>query len=480
MAETTTTRWEELLRRVQPAAEQALRDGADEGATSAAVQALRAALEDAHPADVALVMEQLLPPEAALVLAQTQQIDPVHAAEVLDELSPALSRYLTDRAQPDRIAQLLEALPMDDAAEVVSEASPERQSAILQALDARAPEEAADVRELLAYGEETAGRLMTDKFVRLSQDLTVDQAFAAVRRADPDVETVNDLYVVERGGPNGEEEILIGVLSLRDLIRAHPDAPVRAVMVKARDLVTVTVDTDQQDAARLISKYDFMALPVLDRQGHLAGIVTIDDMVDVLVEEFNEDYFRAVGSDAAEMDRRTPLQVAKLRLPWLMATMLIELFAGVVISRFDWVLKEVILLASFMPVISAISGNVGLQAAAIIVRGLDTGHVSLGGLGKAVRKEVLTAILMALACGMVLGAIGAVWSHKPTFGLVIGGAMSASMLTASLMGTIVPMFSKRLGFDPATSAGPFETAFQDVIGFAVFLWLASLLLPWLR
>jgi magnesium transporter len=244
--------------------------------------------------------------------------------------------------------------------------------------------------------------------------------------------------------------------------------------------ITVTVDTDQETAANLISKYDLAALPVLDRRGYLAGIVTVDDVIDVLVENFNEDYLKLVGSDAEEMERRTPLQVARLRLPWLMGTMAIELIAGIVIERYNHVVVVVPLLTSFMPVISAISGNVGLQAAAIIVRGLDTGHVSLSGVGRAVRKEVLTALIMAVFCGIVLGIIGVVWSRRLTFGLVIGGAMTASMLTASIMGTVIPMLSKRLGFDPATTAGPFETAFQDVIGFGVFLWLASLLLPYLQ
>ena len=133
-----------------------------------------------------------------------------------------------------------------------------------------------------------------------------------------------------------------------------------------------------------------------------------------------------------------------------------------------------------MPVISAISGNVGLQAAAIVVRGLDTGHISLDNMGKAVRKELLTSLLMALVCGIILGLVGVIWSRHLPFGLVIGGAMTASMLTAGMMGTIIPMFSKKLGFDPAASAGPFETAFQDVIGYAVFLWLASLLINYLK
>jgi magnesium transporter len=211
----------------------------------------------------------------------------------------------------------------------------------------------------------------------------------------------------------------------------------------------------------------------------LLGIVTVDDAMDVVVEELSEDFFRFAGSDADEMDRRTPAQVARLRLPWLMGTMAIELGAGAVISRFDDVLVNVILLASFMPVISAISGNVGLQAAAIVVRGLDTGHVSLRHWGKQVTKELSTSFLLALACALVLGTIGAIWSQHIPFGIVIGGALLCSMMTAGMMGSIIPMLSKRLGFDPATTAGPFETAFQDVIGFAVFLWLASLLQQWL-
>ncbi len=436
-------------------------------------EALNTILQGKHPADIALSLDQMLPKEAQLVFSA---LDTERAAEVLDELPPILSRFLTDNSLPSRVAEMLDLLPMDDAAEIISEASPAQQGKLLAELDSRSPEDAADVRELLAYGEETAGRLMTDKFLRITAQLTVDEAFAAVRHADSEVETLNDLFVVESA--NGEDERLIGILSLRDLVCAKPSQTISEVMTT--DLVTVRVDTDQQDAARILSKYDFLALPVLDIRGYLAGIITVDDIIDVLIEEFTEDYLKLVGTDAEEMARRSPLQVAKLRLPWLMATMLIELMAGVVISRFDWVLREVILLASFMPVISAISGNVGLQAAAIIIRGLDTGHVSLDNLGKAVRKEVLTALLMACACGLILGTIGAVWSRHIPFGFVIGGAMTVSMLTASLMGTIIPIMSKRLGFDPAATAGPFETAFQDVIGFAVFLWLASLLLPWLK
>jgi magnesium transporter len=461
-------KWETLLEQV--------REALHEASGNKANTTLNAALEGEHPADIAQVMEQLTPQEALAVFGA---LDNARAAEVLDELYPSLSRYLTENTPPGRISELLDRLPMDDAAEVVAEATPERAETLLADLTARAPEDAAEVRELLAYGPKTAGRLLIDKFVRLLASMTVEQAFETMRRANPDVETLTNLYVVEPVQANGrKEDRLIGVVSLRELVCAQSYQTIGEIMTT--DLITVTVDTDQEDVARLISKYDFLAMPVLDREGYFAGIITVDDVIDILVEEFNEDYLKLVGTDAAEMDRRSPAQIALLRLPWLMGTMLIELGAGVVIAHFDGVLKQVILLASFMPVISAISGNVGLQAAAIVVRGLDTGHVSQSHMGKAVGKELTTSLLMALVCGLVLGTIGAVWSKRLPFGIVIGGAMTCSMLTAGLMGTIIPMFSKRLGFDPATTAGPFETAFQDVIGFAVFLWLASLLLQWLK
>ncbi|HVK06344.1 MAG TPA: magnesium transporter [Armatimonadaceae bacterium] len=435
-----------------------------------------AVLYEAHPADIAEAMGLLSNEEALRVFTS---LDNARAAEVLDELDADRARFLLDNDVAGRIATLLDILPMDDAAEVVAEVAqetPERAEEILVDLATRAPTDAAEVRELLSYGEKTAGRLMTDRYLRVAAEETVEGAFAAIRRAGPEVESLSDLYVVE--SDSGGRERLSGVVSLRRLVRAQPNQRIGEVM--AREPLTVMVDTDRQEAARIIAKYDFLALPVLDREGFLAGIVTVDDIIDVLVAEFNEDYLKLVGSDAEEMDRRTPAQVAKLRLPWLMGTMALELVAGAVIHRYDWVLREVILLASFMPVISAISGNVGLQAAAIIVRGLETGHVRVGQMGRAVRKEALTALVLAAACGVVLGGVGALWSRHPPFGLVVGGAMTVSMLTASLMGTVVPIFSKRLGFDPATTAGPFETAFQDVIGFGVFLWLASLLLPWLK
>jgi magnesium transporter len=437
-------------------------------ATSPESAALLARLEQLHPADLAAALRELRLSEALMIFSL---LDPARAAEVLDELDPALTRYLLDRTPPEQIAALLDRLPMDDAAEVVAEALPARSGELLTALAAQAPADAAEVRTLLAWPEQTAGRLMTDKCAVVTPEATVGQVLAYLRANAAELETVSAIFVTDA------DRRLVGVCDVRQVLASAPACPVRELLISAP--VTVAPETDQEEVARCLAHYDLSALPVTDPAGRLLGIVTADDVIDVLVEEFNEDYLRLAGSDAAEMEQRTPAQVARLRLPWLLGTMVIELLSGLVIARFANVLQQVILLASFMPVISAISGNVGLQAAAIVVRGLDTGHVSLKHWGRQVAKELSTSFLLALACGAVLGAIGAAWSGHLPFGLVIGGALTCSMLTAGLMGSLIPMLSKRLGFDPATTAGPFETAFQDVIGFAVFLWLASLLLHWL-
>lgn len=443
-----------------------LRDLLDEEEAPVEAHEIASFIEGLHSSDIAFVLNNL-PTRAALLVFEL--LDPEEAAEVLGEVSRETVRYLLQHTSPERAAAIMPELPTDDAAEIVSGMGGRRGQALLEHLPA---EDAAEVRELLSYPEQTAGRLMIDTFASVSPEASRADILRYVKNEGRELETVNDVYVVDEGGR------LLGVASLREVIYARDDMPIRSYMVT--NAISVTPETDQQEVARLIARYNLLALPVLDASGEMLGIVTVDDVIDVLVEEFTEDYLRLVGSDADEMDRRSPWQVVKIRIPWLMGTMLIELFAGVVISRYDWVLTQVILLASFMPVISAISGNVGLQAAAIIVRGLDTGHVTLQNWWKAVRKELTASFIMAMICGVVLGGVGVYWSGRATFGVVIGGAMTCSMLAAGFMGTVIPMISKRLGFDPAATAGPFETAFQDVVGFGVFLWLASELMHWLH
>jgi len=430
---------------------------------------LAAALAGKHPAEIVQAIDTLTLAEA---LAVFNWLDNGRAAEVLDELDPETVRYLTDNAPPGRIARLLDRLPMDDAAEIVSESNPARVETFLSDLSALAPVDAAEIRSLLAYPPGSAGRLMTDKFAAVHPQMPASEVLDYLRRHAGSLETVNEIYVLEA------DRRLLGVSPIRDVLTASPEQPIRAFMTA--DPIHLAPEADQQEAARLISRYDLLTLPLVDSAGRMLGIVTIDDTIDVLVEGFNAQYLRSVGSDAEELERKSPVQVAWLRMPWIMATLMIELLAGVVIHAFDATLTKFILLASFMPIISAISGNTGLQSAAIIIRGLSSGQVQLSGWRHAVARQVATSAILGGACALVLGLIGSVWAHHWVFGLVVFLGMFSAVIIAGIVGTIVPLLSKRAGFDPALTAGPFETAFQDVIGISIFLSLASVLLRWLK
>jgi magnesium transporter len=427
------------------------------------------------------------------VAGLSERVGPAEWAAVVPLLSSsevsALIQWLPDEQVPHLLAELdpheaaaiLRALTVHEAADFLEAMNPDDATDVIDAMpDAIAenmlvhmePEEARDIRELLTFDEESAGGIMTPAFVAISPDLKVDQAIHALRRVAEEAETLSYIYVLDA------DEHLLGVLPLHQLVLSRPDRRVGDFMIT--DPIRVRADASAETAARLLRDRNLLAVPVVDDMDHLLGIVTIDDAADVLEAAIAGDFLQMAGTDAEAMAQRNPVQVARLRLPWLLGTMVIELGAGLVIARFDHVLTEVILLASFMPVISAVSGNVGLQAAAIVVRGLDTGYVQTSRWSKQVSKELATSLIMAVVCGVTLGTVGAIWSQHLPFGLVIGGALTCSMLTAGFMGSVIPMLSKRLGFDPAATAGPFETAFQDVVGFAVFLWLASLLIDYLK
>ena len=418
-----------------------------------------------HASDWADIIHQLDDAELAELISLVPDAARV---EILAEIDPGAAAQILEEQSADHSASILAAMDPDDATDVIAEMDDQRADEVLAALPA---EDSQTLRGLLAYPESTAGALMTPEFVAIAPSLRADQAIEALRAIAADAEVVNYVYVLDR------EDHLLGVLSLRNLVLAPPQTLVHDLMISPA--ISVSASEQDQVAANLLRDRNLLALPVVDDDNRLLGVITHDDAQEVIENELTEDYLKLAGTDAEEMERRNPLQIARLRLPWLFGTMALELLAGLVIHNFDHVLQQVILLASFMPVISAISGNVGLQAAAIVVRGLDTGHVTLADWKRHVGRELSTSLIMALSCGLVLGVVGAIWSQHLPFGLVIGGAMTASMLTAGLMGTVIPMVSKRLGFDPATTAGPFETAFQDIVGFGVFLWLASLLIDFI-
>lgn len=436
-------------------------------------QEIQDILVDANSSDIALAMEDLQIEYAVCVF---RTLDEKMATEVLPKLEPELAEAAVAKLSSDKLAALVKSLPPREAASVVSEAP---QNIVKRYLKDRKADPFAveDLQEKLKYPKNSAGRLMTTDFIRLKTGITAGQAILEIKRSDPNVDLPDGLYVVQPDPVENQKDRLLGVVSIRDLLMCAPNCKVEEIM--ATEIISIKGEDHEDDAAALISKYKFMTLPVIDDKGHLVGIIPADDLMQVVVARLRRLYSQAVGTDAKTMENLSAFKAAKVRVPWLLGTMAIELLAGVVISHYDAILSQVILLASFMPVISAISGNVGLQSAAITVRALDTKSTGHKNMWASLKKEGLTALMMAITCGLVLGTIGAIWSKHIPFGIVICGALICSTITAALMGTVIPTISKKLGFDPATTAGPFETAFQDVIGFAVFLGLATQLQHWI-
>ncbi len=427
---------------------------------------MRSVIEDQHPADLADAMLFLTDQED---LAVFHALNAAEAAEVLDEVDATTEASLVLSTPPDRLAALLNLLPADEGADVLGPLPRDETAHVLTLVD---PVAASAIQTLLAYPPDTAGGMMSLGFVAVTDTATQAQAIEHFRtQADADASVY--VYVIDAQG--GFE----GAVTVRRLLATDPATPVRQLL--DTDVLSVPPETDQEQVGSIFARYDLLALPVVapDASRRLLGVITADDVIDVLQTEHANVVARMAGSDAAELEKKSPAQVAKLRLPWIMATMFIELMAGVVIHIFDATLTSVILLASFMPIISAISGNTGLQSAAIIIRGLSAGLVQLSRWQHAVLRQVISSIIIGGACGLVLGVIGALWAGNWVFGLVIFLGMFIAVNIASVVGTVVPMTSKRLGFDPALTAGPFETAFQDVIGISIFLSLATALLHWL-
>ena len=426
---------------------------------------LRELLDSLHPADLADAMFFLSDAQERQVFALLSSEE---AAEVLDEVDDATEANLVGATSADALADMLEELPSDEGADVAGALSAEVREQVLALTDA---ETAREIRSLLQYPPDTAGGIMSLGFVSVSESATQTQALQRFRE-ETEADHIFYLYAVDEAGS------LKGKVDLRRLLRAEPDTPVRDLIEES---LWVHPDCDQEQVANIFSRYDLTALAVVESGGmKLLGVITADDIIDVLQFESAEDIAHLSGSDAAELESKSPVQVAKLRLPWIMTTLFIELFAGFVIAGFHDTLHRFLLLASFTPIISAISGNTGLQSAAIIIRGLSSGQVQLAHWKHAVARQMATTLILGTACALVLGIIGAIWDKHWAFGLVVFLGMFMSVNIAGIVGTCVPLISKRMGFDPALTAGPFETAFQDVVGISIFLSLASVLLHWLR
>lgn len=427
---------------------------------------LVAFLDKLHAADVAEALEGMGDGPRARVFAL---LGDERAALVLQEMEPDDQVALLRQVDAGRAARIVQEMSSDDLADLLGEVRPDEAKDILGLMPA---DEAADMQELLEYSEDTAGGLMTTEFIALREGLTAEQAIVTLRELAPDAETIYYVYVVDR------ENRLVGVISLRDLIIASPDRPL-GVIAKG-DVIAVTADTDQEQVARLVARYDLLALPVVDAEQRLLGIVTVDDVVDVIEEEATEDVVRFAAT-AAEADVELGAwQRARRRLPWLVALLFGGLLAGSVIKGFSHTLEAVTLLAVFIPVMAGEAGNAGTQSLAVVVRGIATGNVDTRRIWRVVLGEARVGALVGAAIGLLLAVTASLWHGQPALGALVGVVLGLNMTLASALGGFFPVVIHRLGLDPAVASGPFITTLTDVFSMLIYFGLATVFISFLR
>jgi magnesium transporter len=417
--------------------------------------------------DVAVAFRGLTPAERVDVFRLLARDFPESAADVLAELDSPLRLSLLERLDLTEIASLLERMPVDDQVFVIESLPEELQPAVLELVGV---EHLSDVQGQLTYEEDTAGRIMTREYFALPEATTVREAVAAIQE-HRELELIVYLYVLDSEGR------LAGVMSLRQLLLAPPSKTLGEVMT--RDVITVHTDTDQEEVAQLATRYDLLAIPVVDSEEALVGIVTYDDIIDVVREEATEDFYKLAGtSDEEIVYQERSLKVAWIRFPWLLVNLAGGVLTGLLLEHFQVRLEEALFLLTFVPVIMGMGGNVGTQTSTIAVRGLATGRIRLGegSTRQFLWRQFKVGVLLGLACAVVVAAAAAVLQQNPMYSVVVGCAMMIALLLASLNGATIPILFERLGVDPAIASGPLVTTSNDITGILIYFGLASALI----
>lgn len=428
------------------------------------LDALRDLLKSAHPADIADMLEDFDEDQRLVIFTALQ---PEAAAEVLDETSIEITREIVDAVSDETIADLLDALPMDDAAQVLSELDDEQAEHIIALMQ---PEDAAEVEILLAYPEETAGRLMNTKIVRLNVEWTVDETLHRLRSVDPEVETLSYLYAVDSG------DKLVGVVPLRNLITAPVQKKIGEILLAS--VISVRVDTDQEEIARVVSQYDFVAIPVVDADGKLLGIVTHDDVVDILEEESTEDFQRFGGSEPLEDSYLSTsiFTIVRKRVGWLMFLFLTGTLTGTVMRFFEHELEAAVALSFFIPLLIGTGGNSGSQTTSTIIRAMAVGEARFEDTLKLLWHELRVGFILGLAMG-IMGFIRAITSgNNMSLSLTVAASLFALVVWANSMGSLLPPLAARLKVDPALISGPVMSTLVDATGLLIYFSLARVIL----
>ncbi len=417
-----------------------------------------------HPADIAEFLQFLLPHEKKLVFSV---LDTQTAADVIVELDDATRDLILKDIQTKRLSEIVDDLESDDAADIIEELPDDRAQEVL---DRISDEDAEEIQKLMEYDEESAGGIMQAELASVRENESVASAIEEVRAMSAEVEDIHSVYVTDRARK------LVGVLPLRKLILASPKAAVSTVM--ERDPISVAVTLDQEEVARIVKKYDLVAVPVVDTAGRLVGRITIDDVVDVLEDEATEDIIKLAGATDDEYAwSSSVLRSAGTRLPWLFASWIGGLFVSMIIGYYRDTLTEVVVLAAFMPVIAGMGGNVSAQSSTLVVRGIAIGSIDVKRLGSVLFRELRVGIILGVTYGILLGIVAHfLYLEVVKLWLVVGLGIFASMTIASGMGTLVPIIFHKIGIDPAVASGPFISTTTDIISNFMYFAFATIII----
>ncbi|MEN8700553.1 magnesium transporter [Bacillus infantis] len=412
-----------------------------------------------QPYDIARLYEELPEKHRSRFILL---LDPEQIADLLEELERDEQYGVLVKLGVEKSGQVMDLMDNDDLALLLEGLSPERIEELLAGMK---QEESQIVQSIMNYPPETAGRIMTNRFVWIPESYTVSETVAKMKSFAVFSETINYLYVID-----GEKR-LTGVVSYRDLILAEPHEQIKDIMF--RRVISVQAETDQEEAAMLIERYDFLALPVVEENDRLVGIITVDDIIDVVIREATED-IEKLSASGKSIDFDTKAFVAAYRrLPWLILLLFIGLVSGTIISSFEETISKVVALAFFMPMIAGMTGNTGTQSLAVVVRGLISREVDRELAAKLILRELAVGIIIGVTCGILISVIAYIWQGNAILGLVVGSSLIITLIIGTLAGTIVPLILYKLNIDPAVASGPLITTLNDIISLFVYFGIAT-------
>jgi magnesium transporter len=416
-----------------------------------------------HAADLSAVFRSLS------LMQQRKLFDMITDIEqkgiLFSELDEDTFLDLIEEMKLEDIAEILEQMPTDDVADLLGRLPEEKSDAILEKMKKAESEE---VEGLLRYEDDTAGGIMVPDFIALAEDVTAKDAIESLQKEHSEVEMPFYLYVVDDYGK------LVGVSSLRQLVLVPPDTPLKEFM--ATDVFSAQTSMDQEEVAKIVARYDILAVPVVDQTNRLVGIVTVDDVIDIFRREATEDILKMAGVGEEFVETKSVLKSTRTRLPWLFASCVGGVIAILIIGKYEGTLHKIAALAAFIPVIMGMGGNIGTQSSTIVVRGLATGRIHIRDLWSVVFKELSIGFILGLVYGLLIGSVAQVSYRMEVLAISVCFAVISSMSVAALIGSLVPMGFARINIDPAVATGPFVTTAIDIISVSFYFMIATALL----